>query len=148
MQEACHGTRSRVSRIMPWAEGGAKLLSHWGCPRGSFLNVKAVINQEDITIFLCMQMRCNEGALSYMKWTLGKPKDMISKFTIINWDFNSAFLRVEQTRRQKFCKCIEYLNMEVHLLDLIDIYKIFHKYTTYTHSFQVYVEYLLKYNIF
>ena len=32
MQEAQHGTRSQVSRIMPWAEGGAKPLSHPGCP--------------------------------------------------------------------------------------------------------------------
>ena len=32
MQEARRGTRSRVSRITPWAEGGAKPLSHPGCP--------------------------------------------------------------------------------------------------------------------
>ena len=32
MQGARRGTRSRVSRITPWAEGGAKLLSHPGCP--------------------------------------------------------------------------------------------------------------------
>ena len=33
MQGAQCGTRSRVSRITPWAEGGAKPLSHPGCPR-------------------------------------------------------------------------------------------------------------------
>ena len=27
-----HGTRSCVSRITPWAEGGTKPLSHPGCP--------------------------------------------------------------------------------------------------------------------
>ena len=32
MQGARCGTRSRVSRIMPLAEGGAKPLSHQGCP--------------------------------------------------------------------------------------------------------------------
>ena len=32
MQGARSGTRSRVSRIRPWAEGSAKLLSHVGCP--------------------------------------------------------------------------------------------------------------------
>ena len=32
MQGARHGTLSWVSRIMPWAKGGAKPLSHWGCP--------------------------------------------------------------------------------------------------------------------
>ena len=30
MQGAQRGTRSQVSRIMPWAEGGAKPLSHPG----------------------------------------------------------------------------------------------------------------------
>ena len=32
MQGARRGTRSWVSRIMPWAEGGAKPLSHPGRP--------------------------------------------------------------------------------------------------------------------
>ena len=32
MQGARPGTRSQVSRIMSWAEGGAKPLSHLGCP--------------------------------------------------------------------------------------------------------------------
>ena len=32
MQEARHGNPSWVSRITPWAEGGAKPPSHWGCP--------------------------------------------------------------------------------------------------------------------
>ena len=32
-QGAQCGTGSRVSRIRPWAEGGAKPLSHLGCPR-------------------------------------------------------------------------------------------------------------------
>ena len=33
MQGARHGTRSQVSRITSWAEGGAKLLSHPGYPK-------------------------------------------------------------------------------------------------------------------
>ena len=37
MQGAQHGTQSRDSRITPWAEGGAKPLSHLGCPGMSFL---------------------------------------------------------------------------------------------------------------
>ena len=36
MQEAPRGTRSRVLRITPWAEGGPKPLSHPGCPIISF----------------------------------------------------------------------------------------------------------------
>ena len=37
MQRAWHGTRSRVSRITPWAAGGTKPLCHWGCPFSQFL---------------------------------------------------------------------------------------------------------------
>ena len=36
MQGARNGARSRVSRIRPWAEGGAKLRSHQGCPNFYF----------------------------------------------------------------------------------------------------------------
>ena len=32
MQGDQHGTLSWVSRIRPWAEGSAKLMSHLGCP--------------------------------------------------------------------------------------------------------------------
>ena len=39
MQGAGCGTLSRVSRIRPWAEGGAKLLSHLGCPELEFLKM-------------------------------------------------------------------------------------------------------------
>ena len=38
MQGTQHGTPSQVSRITPPAKGGAKPLSHWGCPMTSFLN--------------------------------------------------------------------------------------------------------------
>ena len=36
MQGAQRETRSRVPRIRPWAEGGAKSLSHPGCPTNYF----------------------------------------------------------------------------------------------------------------
>ena len=32
MQGAGRGTRPSVSRVTPMPEGGAKSLSHWGCP--------------------------------------------------------------------------------------------------------------------
>ena len=32
VQGARCGTRSQVSRVMPWAKGGTKPLSHLGCP--------------------------------------------------------------------------------------------------------------------
>ena len=36
MRGARCGTRSQVSRIRPWAEGGAKLLSYWAAHATSF----------------------------------------------------------------------------------------------------------------
>ena len=36
MQGLQGGTRSQDSRIMPWAEVGANLLSYPGCPRSPF----------------------------------------------------------------------------------------------------------------
>ena len=38
MQRAWRGTRSRVSRITPWAAGSAKPLRHRGCPSFIFKN--------------------------------------------------------------------------------------------------------------
>ena len=43
MQGARRGTRSPISRIMPWAEGSAKPLSHPGCP--NFLYTYQLIYQ-------------------------------------------------------------------------------------------------------
>ena len=40
MQGARRGTRSQVSRITPWAEGGAKLLSH---PAGLLSNFQIAL---------------------------------------------------------------------------------------------------------
>ena len=42
-QGARRGTQSWVSRITPWAEGGAKPLSHPGCPKSSPLNVNLIL---------------------------------------------------------------------------------------------------------
>ena len=40
MLGARRGARSRVSRITPWAEGSAKLLSHLGCSVLKIFNLK------------------------------------------------------------------------------------------------------------
>ena len=40
MQGACRETRFWVSRIRPWAEDGAKPLSHPGCPNHDFKSFK------------------------------------------------------------------------------------------------------------
>ena len=43
MQGARRGTRSRDSRILPWDKGGAKPLSHWGCPICSILKYVGIL---------------------------------------------------------------------------------------------------------
>ena len=50
MQGARRGTRSRVSRIVPWAEGSAKPLSHLSCPQ-----IRPTLTRESPT--------CNKPAL-------------------------------------------------------------------------------------
>ena len=44
MQAACRGTGSWVSRITPWAEGGAKPLSPPGCPIWGFLMITLILS--------------------------------------------------------------------------------------------------------
>ena len=35
-----HGTGSWISRILPWAEGGAKPLKQWGCPLAPHIHLE------------------------------------------------------------------------------------------------------------
>ena len=46
IQGAQCGTWSQVSRIIPWAEGSTKLLSHPGCPKGIIYKRKNKITLE------------------------------------------------------------------------------------------------------
>ena len=50
MQGARHETRSQVSRITPWAEGGAKPLFHRGCP--IYISLMIFSNWLDIILIL------------------------------------------------------------------------------------------------
>ena len=56
VQEAWRGTRSRVSKITPWAEGSAKPLSHLGCPTIWTSNIKFPNDQDQrgpgLSVFL------------------------------------------------------------------------------------------------
>ena len=51
MQGARHWTGSGVSRIRSWAEGGAKSLSHPGCPSPSILKqIPDIISLVDMSV--------------------------------------------------------------------------------------------------
>ena len=53
MQGARRGTRSRVSTITPWAEGGSKPLSHQGCPKPNpFYNGILLLGQNNQKLVL------------------------------------------------------------------------------------------------
>ena len=54
MQGTLCGTRSGVSRITPWAEGGAKPLGHQGCPPLKVLKQEYI--NRDIQDVLCFTL--------------------------------------------------------------------------------------------
>ena len=57
LQGARPGTRSQVSRTTPWAEGGAKPLSHAGCPRN--------LAYGDTALLGCISESCSFNPFSY-----------------------------------------------------------------------------------
>ena len=78
MQGACHETPSRISRITPWDEGGAKPLSHPGCPSINILN-EWLNNNWTYRLLWTMSMLLSHGIL-WVKWAENFPpnKDVIS----------------------------------------------------------------------
>ena len=48
MQGAWHGIQSQVSRITPWTEGGAKPLSHPGCPHFLFFKLSETLLPQNL----------------------------------------------------------------------------------------------------
>ena len=52
MQGAHGRTGSRDSKIRPWAKGGAKPLSHPGCPPISFLRVMLVCKDPSTSMYV------------------------------------------------------------------------------------------------
>ena len=69
-QGARHETRSRVSRITPWAEGGAKSLSHPGCPH-LYVDDSLVIWLSEVywlKIVLSHRIFCDNGNILYLHY--------------------------------------------------------------------------------
>ena len=70
MQGARHGTRSWVSRITPWAEGSAKLLSHPGYPEFLFLSLPGNNIRKDSDVIEILSFEIDSHLWSMKK----KPK--------------------------------------------------------------------------
>ena len=75
MQGAHRGTRSRVSRIRPWAEGGAKPLSHPGLPGMCLFKLLTVGNSAGYRTFLSSRKALRHGTDQFLPlalWSVGQ----------------------------------------------------------------------------
>lgn len=82
--------------------------------------VKLSVLQEDIKIL-------NVYAPSkYIRQKLINLKGVVDKFTSIIEDFNTLFLVINKTSRQKMFKNIHYMNNTISRLDLTNSYRALH----------------------
>ena len=74
-------------------------------------------------------MHPNIGATQYVRQMLMSMKEEINSNTIIVGDFNTPLTLMDITTKQKINKETQTLNDTVDQLDLIDIYRTFHRKT-------------------
>ena len=79
MQGAQRGTQSWVSRITPWTEGGAKPLSHLGCPTYMFLTVMNNI----IAQSLCLRLNVCKFDSDFVNIFLPAQPYLLTYFAIV-----------------------------------------------------------------
>ena len=87
--------------------------------------IKGSIQEEDITIINIYAP--NIGAPQYVRQILTRMKEKINSNTIIVGDFNTPLTPMVRTTKQKINKETETLNDTMDQLDLIDIYRTFHR---------------------
>ena len=100
--------------------------------------IKGSIQEEGITLVNIYAL--NIGEPKYRKQILTDIKGEIDNNTVIVGDFNTSFISVDRSSRQKINKASEALNDTLDQLDLIDNYKTFHPKQQNTHSFEVHME--------
>ena len=66
------------------------------------------------------------GAPQYVRQILTSMKGEINNNTIIVGDFNTPFILIDRSTKQKINKETQTLNDTIDQLDLIDIYRTFH----------------------
>ena len=86
--------------------------------------IKGLIHEEDITII--NMYAPNIAAPQYIKQMLTSMKAEINSNTIIVGDFNTPFIPMDRSTKQKISKETQTLNATTDQLDLIDIYRTFH----------------------
>ena len=90
--------------------------------------IKGSIQEEDIPIINIYAP--NIGAPQYVSQMLTNMKGEINNNTIIVGDFNTLFIPMDRSTKQKINKEMQTLNDTIDQLDLIDIYRTFHPKTT------------------
>ena len=92
---------------------------------GHYIVIKGSIQEEDITIINIYAP--NIGALQYVRQMLTRMKREINNNTIIVGDFNTPLTTMDRSTKQKIIKETQTLNDTMDQLDLIDIYRTFHR---------------------
>ena len=99
--------------------------------------IKGSIQEEDITILNIYAL--NIGAPQYIRQTLTDIKGEIDSNTIIG-DLNTPLSPMDRSSKQKINKETQVLNVTLDEMDLIDIFRTFHRNQKNTPS-QLHMEY-------
>ena len=91
---------------------------------GHYIMIKAPIQEEDITIIDIYAP--NIGAPQYVRQRLTSMKGEINSNTVILGDFNTPFIPMDRSTKQKISKETQTLNDTMDQLDLFDIYRTFY----------------------
>ena len=86
--------------------------------------IKGSIQEEDVTIVNIYAP--NIGAPQYIRQTLTDVKGEIDSKTIIVGDFNTLFMPMDRSSKQKINKETQVLNDTLDEMDFIDIFRTFH----------------------
>ena len=91
---------------------------------GHYIMIKGLIHEEDITII--NMYAPNIGAPKYVRQRLTSMKGEINSNTVILGDFNTPFIPMDRSTKQKISKETQTLNATTDQLDLTGIYRTFH----------------------
>ena len=105
---------------------------------GHYIMIKGSIQEEDTTTVNIYAP--NIGAPQYVRQMLTTIKGEINSNIIIVGDSNTPLTPMDRSSRQKINKETEALNDTLDQMDLIDIYRMFHRKRQNTLSSQVHVE--------
>ena len=109
-----------------------------GDKEGHYIMIKRSIQEGDITIVSIYAP--NIGAPQYIRQMLQAIKGEIDSNTIIVGDFNTPLTPKDRSSKQKINNETQALNNTIDQLDLIDIYRTFHRKGQITLSSQVHTE--------